>query len=173
MWINLILAGGICLGSQLEYAQRLQRLVDGDIVKHGDICYISIDGFSFPPTMESVSLPQLAFYSEDNCGNLEEAAELLEYAKQTNVYGDFLYLWNFLKYHGEDADVALDWQTDLASTVREFLPQLLPVLIFSTSNAKIRTYYLIITTTTEENTWKDLEEEGFEYDFRLINQGLV
>lgn len=169
MWINLILAGAACLSGQLEYAQRLQRLVDGDMVKYGESCYIDIDGFSFPPVMESVSLPQLAFYSEDNCGNLEDAGELLEYAKQSKAYGDYLYLWIFLKYHGEDVS---DWNTDLASTVRELLPELLPVLIFSSTNAKIRAYYLVIMNTSEEKNWNDMEEEGFEYDFHFSNQGL-
>lgn len=166
MKLSFLINSIVCLGSHLGYGSRLQSFLDGELVKTGNSGSINIDRYSFPAAFEWMNLPHINYYTDDNFDNLANAVELLEYAKENHVFGDYLYLWNFINCKGDELEATLDSMSLLGQTLSELSPEVLISLIFSTSNSKLRTFYIEIQTGTDKEVNEVNESEGrISYQF--------
>lgn len=177
MLITLLFIELIGLGAcRLKYGEDLQKLLDGGFhVPSGDAGWVKIDQFTIEISLKDIlEFSELSIFSQDNYSNLADVAALLKTAKVHNAYGDYLYLWSALKYQGVAFGGALNYNARWSGEFKKLklrCSDLTNHLVLSTSNTKLRTYYMtMLADGTEED--QDSTQEN-EYKFVDQAEGLL
>ncbi|SGZ54192.1 CIC11C00000001030 [Sungouiella intermedia] len=158
MRIACLFAVTVCLGIHNNYSHRLQRLLEQDLSRPEEY---SAEGHYFLRVLKIHKVFQSAF---DHYGDPAEAVELMKLAKKRKAYGDYMFLWNYLKFTSGSEGGDLDLMSELAVMVTLLSPSFLPTLLNSTSNAKLKQYYRAVVNMIVEQDNRNGYGAGNDHD---------
>lgn len=161
---------------RLGYGDLMQSLVDGKTSSiPGNGGHIAVEQFVVETSRQKLVFPEISYHSEGNNANLNDAVSLLQVARENNAYGDYMYLWSYVKHEGA---VSLTVESPSTEDICNIGPidDVLPFLVFTTSNMELRSYYMSlillgdqVSNALRANTLED-ENAGQEV-YQFINQG--
>ena len=157
MRIACLFAVTVCLGIHNNYSHRLQRLIEQDLSRPEEY---SAEGHYFLRVLKIHQILQRL----DIPGDPAEAIELMKLAKESKAYGDYLFLWNYLKFTSRSEGGDLDLMSELAVMVTLLSPSFLPTLLNSTSNAKLKQYYGAVVNMIVEQDNRNGYGVGNDHD---------
>lgn len=160
MILTPLFAGILALAS-LGHTDRMQRLINGEIHDFSSGT-VEVELFVVDKFQHRIEFPHFTYFAENNYRTVQEAIHLLADARKPGAFGDYMYLWSFAKRQG---NITLDFDSYFVRdlTMVGTKDAVLPLLIFTTSNSELRSFYTNLILL-ESLGWRESEE------FEFVNQ---
>lgn len=152
---------GILAVASLGHGDSIQKLISGNI-HDSSSGIVKVERLVVGKFQHKIDFPEFTYFADNHYKTVQEAIHLLADARKNEAYGDYMYLWSFAKRKG---NITLDFDSGFVRdlTLVGTKDAVLPLLIFTTSNSELRSFYtnLILLDTL---AWRESEE------FEFVNQ---